>query len=163
MKKKADSYDWKYCSIGGSPRIAITTGSDIEHLVELDEKLWTVLSMPVKGLEFDAKTLEILDSDADGKIRVDEIKAAAKWLTSVVKDSNKIVSGEDCLALDAINAELAQGNTVVFRNFGTFMPVTRKAKVGRNPKNPAVDVAIPERTVVKFKPGALLKKAAAKS
>lgn len=109
MKKKADSYNWKYCSIGGSPRIAITTGSDIEHLGELDEKLWTVLSMPVKGLEFDAKTLEILDSDADGKIRVDEIKAAAKWLTSVVKDSNKIVNGEDCLALDAINAETEEG------------------------------------------------------
>lgn len=64
--------------------------------------------------------------------------------------------------IDAINAELAQGNTVVFRNFGTFMPVTRKAKVGRNPKNPAVDVAIPERTVVKFKPGALLKNRAGK-
>ena len=57
MKKNNDSYNWKYCSIGGATRIAITTGSDIEHLGELDEKLWTVLSMPVNGLEFDAKTL----------------------------------------------------------------------------------------------------------
>ena len=36
--------------------------------------------------------------------------------------------------LDAVTLDLAQGNTVVMRNFGTFEVRQTKAKVGRNPK-----------------------------
>ena len=55
--------------------------------------------------------------------------------------------------LDAVTLDLAQGNTVVMRNFGTFEVRQTKAKVGRNPKDPGKDVPIPPRAVVKFKPG----------
>ena len=54
--------------------------------------------------------------------------------------------------LDAVTEELARGNSVVMRNFGTFEVRQTKAKVGRNPKNPNRDVPIPPRAVVKFKP-----------
>jgi nucleoid DNA-binding protein len=59
--------------------------------------------------------------------------------------------------LDAVTSELAQGNAVVMRNFGTFEVRQTKAKVGRNPKKPGKDVPIPARAVVKFKPGKELK------
>lgn len=59
--------------------------------------------------------------------------------------------------LDAVTADLAQGHTVVMRNFGTFEVRPTKAKVGRNPKNPSLAVPIPPRAVVKFKPGKELK------
>ena len=39
------------------------------------------------------------------------------------------------------------------RNFGVFEVKVRKARIGRNPNAPATDVPIPERAVVKFKPG----------
>jgi len=52
---------------------------------------------------------------------------------------------------------LAQGETVVMRNFGTLEVREMKAKVGRNPKNPSRDVIIPARAAVKFKPGKELK------
>ena len=55
--------------------------------------------------------------------------------------------------LDAVTSDLAQGHTVVMRNFGTFEVRQTKAKVGRNPRNPGQDVPIPPRAVVKFKPG----------
>ncbi|MCF0167968.1 MAG: hypothetical protein HUJ93_04915, partial [Bacteroidales bacterium] len=45
----------------------------------------------------------------DGKIRVDEITAAAKWLTAVVKESDMLLKGEDFIALDAINGESEEG------------------------------------------------------
>ena len=48
-----NGYDWKYSVVGGVTRVNIETGEDIAHLGELDQKLWTVLSCPVKGLEFD--------------------------------------------------------------------------------------------------------------
>ena len=64
--------------------------------------------------------------------------------------------------VDSITEAVSNGDTVVFRNFGTFCPKEVKAKVGRNPKDPAQDVAIPARTVVKFKVGKNLKELVAK-
>ena len=59
--------------------------------------------------------------------------------------------------LDAIRDSLASGQTVELRNFGVFKIETRKQRVGRNPKNPRVDIQIPERSVVKFRAGKELK------
>ena len=55
--------------------------------------------------------------------------------------------------LDYIAEALAKGDKVELRNFGVFEVKVRKARVGRNPNAPAADVPIPERSVVKFKPG----------
>ena len=32
------SYNWNYTYVGGVPRVKISSGEDIAHLVELDEK-----------------------------------------------------------------------------------------------------------------------------
>ena len=55
--------------------------------------------------------------------------------------------------LDYIAEALAKGDKVELRNFGVFEVKVRKARVGRNPNAPETDVPIPERAVVKFKPG----------
>ncbi|HMP82448.1 MAG TPA: HU family DNA-binding protein [Verrucomicrobiota bacterium] len=55
--------------------------------------------------------------------------------------------------LDYIAEALAKGDKVELRNFGVFEVKIRKARVGRNPNAPEHDVPIPERAVVKFKPG----------
>lgn len=103
--KQNSGYDWSYSSFGGVVRVNVRNGEDIAHLGELDKKLWTVLSCPVKGLEFDETTLQMLDLDGDGKIRVDEVVAAAKWLTSVIKDKDLLIKGDSVLPLDQINTD----------------------------------------------------------
>ena len=108
-KKKNDGYPWKYCSLGGVVRVNITSGEDIAHLGELDQKLWTVLSCPTKDLELDARTLQLIDTDGDGRVRVQEVVAAAQWLTSVVKDKDAILKGEGVLKLDGINTDCEAG------------------------------------------------------
>ena len=55
--------------------------------------------------------------------------------------------------LDYITEALIAGQTVELRNFGVFEVKLRKPRIGRNPNDPAKDVAIPARAVVKFKPG----------
>lgn len=104
-----NTYNWKFKSIGGTSRVDISCGEDIKHLGELDQKLWTVLSCPTTGLEFDQKTLEIIDKDKDGKIRVGEIVAAAEYLTSAVKDADLLLKGEDTIALSQFNEESETG------------------------------------------------------
>jgi nucleoid DNA-binding protein len=56
--------------------------------------------------------------------------------------------------LEHIVNELAAGRGVELRNFGVFTLRQRKERIGRNPKaKDKAPIAIPERVVVKFKPG----------
>ena len=64
--------------------------------------------------------------------------------------------------LDYVANSLAQGAKVELRNFGVFEVKIRKARIGRNPNSPSADVPIPERAVVKFKPGKEMREAVLK-
>ena len=59
--------------------------------------------------------------------------------------------------LDYITEGLSDGEHIEFRDFGVFEICTRKSRVGRNPNRPDHVVQIPERKVVKFKPGKRMK------
>ena len=61
------------------------------------------------------------------------------------------------LTLDIIQKALAEGRNVELRNFGVLAVQVRKARVGRNPNKPEAEVVIPQRAVVKFKSGKILK------
>ena len=106
-------YDWKFSTVGGVARVNIETGDDIAHLDELDQKLWTVLSCPVKGLEFDAKTLALMDTDGDGKIRVHEVVAASQWLKKVLVNMDYLLDGNDRIDFLSISDCTDEGKQVV--------------------------------------------------
>lgn len=110
--EKQKSYKWRFANVGGVPRVCIDKGEDIAHLAELDQKLWTVLSCPVKGLELDEKTLTLMDYDNDGKIRVPEVVETAEWLTSILKDNNLLLKQNSSISLDDINQETENGKRV---------------------------------------------------
>ena len=59
--------------------------------------------------------------------------------------------------LDHITNAVAAGKTVELRNFGVFKVKIRRPRIGRNPKT-GVTVTIPERKVVTFKSGMIMKK-----
>ena len=109
---KEKKYKWEFANIGGASRVKISTGEDIAHLDELDPKMWTVLSCPVKGLEICEKSLAYMDTDADGKIRVNDVIATSKWLSAVVKDLNVLTAGQDYISLDAIDQENTDGKKI---------------------------------------------------
>ncbi|MBP5289910.1 MAG: hypothetical protein J6Y76_00635 [Paludibacteraceae bacterium] len=102
MEKK---YDWKFATIGGNTRVQLSSGEDIRHLGELDQKMWTVLSCPTKGFEMDETTLTLLDLDGDGHVKVNEIIAASEWLCKVLKTPDTLLAGKDVLKLDEIQDE----------------------------------------------------------
>ena len=100
---------WNYDNVGGSTRVKITTGADIAHLGELDPKKWTVLSCPSTGLEIDEKSLKYIDTDADGRIRVNDIVATAQWMCAAVKDADLLIKGADSIDIEQFNQEDANG------------------------------------------------------
>ncbi|MBR1798528.1 MAG: hypothetical protein IJ761_01320 [Bacteroidales bacterium] len=112
IKFKQKGYNWQFVQVGGMTRVNITKGEDIAHLDELDKKLWTVLSCPVSGLEFNERTLALMDSDGDGKIRVDEVISASQWLRNILKDLEVLFDATDRVDLHQLRTDNADGKAV---------------------------------------------------
>jgi len=111
--KTNGNYTWKFFRAGGFDQVKIESGADLANLDQLDQKLWVALACPTTGLEFDTKTLALIDADKDGRVRAPEIIAAAKWATSVLKNPNDLVKGSPSLPLDAINDATPEGKQLL--------------------------------------------------
>ena len=107
--KRDRKYKWDFENVGGTTRVKITTGEDIAHLPELDPKMWTVLSCPVKGLQIDEKSLEYMDCDGDGKLRINDVVSTAEWITAALKDADLLIEGKDSIDINVINQDDACG------------------------------------------------------
>src|SRR5690606_25670570 len=101
LNKNKSEHKWRFFRSGGFDQVALDSGADLQHLAELDPKLWTVLNCPIKGLEFDARTAALLDVDGDGQIRIPEVLAAVRWACDRVVDAD-IFFAEPGLPLSAI-------------------------------------------------------------
>src|SRR5208283_6032468 len=80
---------------------------------QLDQKLWVALACPTHGLEFDARTLELIDSDHDGRVRAPEVIAAAKWATGLLKNPDDLLAGSPTLSLAAVNDAVPEGKQIL--------------------------------------------------
>ena len=107
--KNDKKYKWEFDNIGGSSRVRVRSGEDIAHLGELDPKMWTVLSCPVSGLEIDDKSLAYMDTDGDGKIRINDVVATAKWITGALKNPDLILEGSSSIDVEQLDKEDAAG------------------------------------------------------
>lgn len=99
------NHTWTYANIGGNTRVIIKNGKDIQHLAELDEKLWTVLACPTFGLEIPDESLQLMDANGDKKIHVADVIATSQWLCQVLKDPQSLFNASDTLALTDIADE----------------------------------------------------------
>lgn len=98
-------HSWNFANIGGSTRVVIKDGSDIQHLSELDEKLWTVLACPVTGLEIAEESLRCMDTDNDNKIHINDVVTTAEWLCAMLKDPQVLFESKASLSLADIQDE----------------------------------------------------------
>ena len=62
------------------------------------------------------------------------------------KDIEKIIS----IVFDEISEALKRGENIEIRGFGTYKVVTRKARLGRNPKN-SQTIQVPSKKALKWK------------
>ena len=109
MQQQAAGYAWQFFRAGGVEQVAIRTGQDIANIASLDQKLWVALACPTRGIEFDSHTLDLIDEDADGRIRARELIAACQWAVAQVRDPEVLAQGSDVLHLNSLNTETASG------------------------------------------------------
>lgn len=113
MANEARAHTWRFFRAGGFDQVRLDRGEDLLALDQLDQKLWVALACPTDGLEFDKKTLELIDADKDGRIRAPELLAAVKWAGALLKDAGGLVKGSSGLALSAINADHEEGQRLL--------------------------------------------------
>ena len=90
MAMEKSEYKWTTFTHRGLKQVVLRTGEDLKHLKELDQKLWTVLAASNKGLRFDQRMIELLDTDGDGRVRVPEVLAAIDFLEAKGVDLNDL-------------------------------------------------------------------------
>ena len=110
---ESKGFVWKFQRMGGLDQVTLRTAEELRHLSELDPKLWVILSCPATGLEFDARTLALIDSDHDGRIRIPEVVAAVEWACARLADPAGMAGqgGDEpsAMPLAAINDSTGEG------------------------------------------------------
>lgn len=107
------SHTWNFFRAGGFDQVKLESGNDLAHLDELDQKLWVALACPTRGLEFDSRTLDLIDADKDGRVRAPEVIAAAQWATRLLKNPDDLLAGPPALSLAAINDAVPEGKQIL--------------------------------------------------
>ena len=95
---------WQFIRVGGADQVIFRTGEDIARLGELDQKLWVALACPTRGIDFDARTLDLIDADGDGRVRPPEVVAACEWVCARLRNPDVLLEGSDVLTLDDLDA-----------------------------------------------------------
>lgn len=109
----ASSHTWKFFRAGGFDQVQIDNGEDLLALKELDQKLWVALSCPTRGIEFDTRTLDLIDHDNDAHVHANEVLAAIDWAGGLLRNSDLLVQGSDTMALADIDDSSEEGQRIL--------------------------------------------------
>ncbi len=100
---------WQFMRAGGTDQVLFRSGEDIARIAELDQKLWVALACPTRGIDFDSRTLDLIDADKDGRVRPPEVVAACEWVCERLRDPGVLLRRSDVLALDDLDVARPAG------------------------------------------------------
>ncbi|MBQ9337605.1 MAG: hypothetical protein IJS14_09970 [Lentisphaeria bacterium] len=114
--------------VGGSLQPIIQTAEDMKNLLELTPAFWSITSISLDAISMDPVFLKFMDSDCNGKIRVDEVKTAVCWILARLGKFENLEKGSDTLVLDDLNPddpaaqEIMASAVLALRNTGVKDP-----------------------------------------
>jgi hypothetical protein len=109
----SSKHQWTFFRAGGFDQVKLETGADLMNLDQLDQKLWVALACPTSGLEIDSRTLQFIDTDKNGRVRVAELIAAVKFAGESLKNPDDLLKGEASLPLSAIKDHSPEGKILL--------------------------------------------------
>lgn len=112
MKKQSNEYQWHFVQNGGLIQVKISNIDDVLNLDKLDPKLWTALACPVSGLEFSEETLNLIDTDKNGRVRIPEILQTVDYIKKYFAKPEIIMESAENLPLDSLSeTQFSFGNS----------------------------------------------------
>ena len=83
----------------GSLQAEIRDFADLLGAIEIPKTQWVATACPIQGLNCDARFLHFVDTDDNGRIRVEEFVNAAKWTDEMLEDHQGVDKASDVLTL----------------------------------------------------------------
>ena len=114
--------------VGGSLQPIVKTADDMKRLLALSPALWSITSVSLDAISMDPVFLKFMDSDCNGKIRVDEVKTAIRWVLGRFRNYSALENGSDVLTLADLNpddresAEILASAMLALKNTGVSEP-----------------------------------------
>jgi hypothetical protein len=96
------AHRWQFFRAGAVDQVSLRDGFDLLALPDLDQKLWVALAMPTKDVDIDPATLELLDANKDGRIRVQDILTAVADIKQWFKNPSELLTSRDEVELSAL-------------------------------------------------------------
>ncbi|MBT3379158.1 MAG: hypothetical protein HN742_13415 [Lentisphaerae bacterium] len=94
---------------GRTHQLRIETADDLRDVLELDESLWCATGAPISAYRCDAKFLQLVDHNTDGRIHTEELHAAIRWVLDSLSDYSGLTEKTDVLPLAAIRGDTPAG------------------------------------------------------
>ncbi|HMA64413.1 MAG: hypothetical protein ACM31E_08480, partial [Fibrobacterota bacterium] len=107
--RQSNGYTWRFFRAGGFDQVRLDSAQDLLELKNLDQKLWVALACPIDNIHFDKRTLKLIDSDGDNRIRPAELIAAINWTIPLLKNPEDAIKGLSDFSLESINDSTAEG------------------------------------------------------
>ncbi|OVE76169.1 hypothetical protein BVX97_01910 [bacterium E08(2017)] len=108
-KKNKMTFD----SYGRAYHLRVTTSSDLEYILALDEAHWVATDAPISSINGDAQFLDYLDSDDNHHVMCVELRDAIKWQLEILNDYAGIDARSDQLNLGVVNKNFEDGAKVI--------------------------------------------------
>jgi hypothetical protein len=113
------THSWHFFRSGGVDQVSLRDAADLAALPQLDPKLWVALAMPTTGVDVDPATLKLIDTDNDGRIRMEDVLATVEWIGKTWKDPGAVLKGSESLSLSAIaDPKVARAAKQVLKDVG---------------------------------------------
>lgn len=98
--------------LGGACQLSLEKPEDLRFVLELNDALWAMTSADTKAFIADKAFLEFLDADSNGRVRVDDVKSAVRWMLSLLRNLEGVMSGSDMLNLADVNTDNPEGQEI---------------------------------------------------
>ena len=114
--------------VGGSLQPIIKNAEEMKNLLSLSPAFWSITSISMDAVSMDPVFLKFMDFDCNGKIRVDEIKTAIRWVLGRLKNYENLEKGSDTLVLDDLNpddieaGDIRDSAVLALKNTGVYDP-----------------------------------------
>lgn len=102
----------RFQRLGGACQLVLKEADDLRNAAQLDAAHWIMTSVRTDSLLANKDFLAFLDADSNGRIRVDEVKAALNWMLSVLSDLSGVCKRSDVLYLNSLNENNPDGKNI---------------------------------------------------
>lgn len=128
MTQTKETEQIQFEKVGGSLQPIIQTAEDMKKLLDLSPAFWSITSVSLDAIAMDPVFLKFMDSDSNGKIRVDEVKTAIRWVLGRLNKYEGLEKGSEMLTLADLNpddkdsAAILASATLALKNTGVKDP-----------------------------------------